>query len=119
MSIVSKLKQYIPYPSGVSFKKREVQITANNEKARSIISDLNKFSQEYRGLLGGVAALLFLIDWIFQFIPSWFRPLYWIIIVVLSVLVAIRIRVVARAEKATVKVTGKEATVTIDEDDSS
>jgi len=117
MPVFSKVKRYLLYPSKVSLRDRELQITANHDDIRSVLSRLNDLSQAYRGLLGGLAATLFLINWQFQFTPWWAGPVIWSIIILASILAAVRIRVVARAETTTAVATTPEASVTTEEDD--
>lgn len=119
MPLSSKLKQYVPYPSRISIKKREVQITANHDRVRSFLIRLNNISQTYRGLLGVLAALLFLVNWKIHFTPSWVGPAVWITIIISGLLAAIRIRVIVEAETATVGISASGATVTTDENGSS
>ncbi|WP_436928177.1 hypothetical protein [Halosimplex amylolyticum] len=107
MSTIDGLKSYVPYPSGVSIRNRELQITANHPQVGAVLSKVNNFSKASRGIFGATAALIFIIDWQLSVLPMWIKPLYWFTVLILAILAAVRIRVVVTAEPVKVGVSTK------------
>lgn len=118
MAMRATVKRYVPYPSGVDVRARELEITANHDQVRSVLSRLTDLSRAYRGLFAVSAAVLFLVNWRVQVIPAWVKPLVWILVIVFGILAAFRIRVVVQAESGVAIATEVEATVQTEDDDS-